>query len=71
VHQLDPSERHGRGPEGLEPQHWSHRSLEGSMILLNNVAEIFDLTDLDARFGLSVVTFESRRAGADLIYSPV
>jgi len=28
------------------------------MILLNNVVEIFDLTDLDANVVLSVVTFD-------------
>ena len=67
VDQLDPRERHGRRPEGLEPQHRSHQSLDGSMILLNNVVEIFDLTDLDASFVLSVVTFEGRRVGAALV----
>ena len=67
VHQLDPRERHGRRPEGLEPQHRSHQSLDGSMILLNNVVEIFDLTDLDASFVFSIVTFDRRRVGAALV----
>ena len=37
------------------------------MILLNNVVEIFDLTDLDASFVLSVVTFDRRRVCAALV----
>jgi hypothetical protein len=67
VHQLDRCERHGRRPEGLEPQRRSHQSLDGSMILLDNVVEIFDRTDLDASFVLSVVTFDRRRVGAALV----
>jgi len=37
------------------------------MILLDNVVEIFDLTDLDTSFVLSVVTFERHRVGAALV----
>jgi hypothetical protein len=37
------------------------------MILLNNVVEIFDLTDLDARFVVGIVTFDRRRVGAALV----
>jgi TetR/AcrR family transcriptional regulator, transcriptional repressor for nem operon len=67
VHLLDPGERHGGTPEGLEPQHRSHQSLDGSVILLNNVVEIFDLTDLGASFVLGVTTFDRRCVGAALV----
>jgi hypothetical protein len=67
VHQLDPRERHGGRPEGFEPQHRSYQSIDGPMILLNNVVEIFGLTDLDANFVLGVETFDRRPVGAALV----
>jgi hypothetical protein len=37
------------------------------MILLNDVFEVFDLTDLDASIVFTVVTFDRRRVGAPLV----
>ena len=36
------------------------------MILLNNVVEVFDSTDLDASFVFGIVTFDRGRVGAAL-----
>jgi hypothetical protein len=46
VHQLNPDKRHSGWPEGFESEHRSRLSLDGSMILLDNVVEIFDLAQL-------------------------
>jgi hypothetical protein len=55
VHDLDPGECHGGGPEGFEPKHRSRLSLDGPVILLNDVVEVFDLAHLDAGLGLGAV----------------
>jgi hypothetical protein len=47
LHELNSSERHGRRPEGLEPQHRSHLALDRSMVLLNDVVEVFKLPELN------------------------
>jgi hypothetical protein len=41
VHEFDAGERHCGGPEGLEPQHGSHQPLDRSMILFDDVVEVF------------------------------
>lgn len=51
VHQPDPGECRGSRPEGFEPRHRSGQSLDGAMILLDNVIEIFDLTEPLAKLG--------------------
>jgi hypothetical protein len=67
VHEFDAGERHGGGLEGLEPQHRSHQPLDGSMILFDDVVEVFDLTDLDARFTFAIVAFDRRCICATLV----
>ena len=67
VHDLDPGERHGGGPEGFEPEHQSRLPLNGSVILLDNIVEVFDLAHLDAGLGLGVVAFDRRRVGSALV----
>ena len=67
VHQFNAGESHGRGPEGFEPQHRSCLSLDGSVILLDDVVEVFDLAYLNTSFGLGVVTLDRRRVGTALV----
>ena len=64
VHQFDPGEGHSRGPEGFEPEHRSCLSLDDSVILFDNVVEVFDLTHLNTSRDLGVVTFDRSRVGA-------
>jgi hypothetical protein len=40
---------------------------DGSMLLLNNVVEVFDLTDLDGRLMLGIVALERRRVGTAVV----
>jgi hypothetical protein len=48
VHEFDAGKcRRGR-TKGLEPQHRPYQPLDGSMILFDDVVEVFDLADLDA-----------------------
>ena len=67
VHEFDAGKRHGGGPEGLQPQHRPYQSLDGSMILFDDVVEVLDLTDLDVGFVLRIVAFDRRRVGAALV----
>jgi hypothetical protein len=67
MHEFDAGERHCGGPEGLESQHESHQPLDGSMILFDNVVEVFDLTDLDVRLTFAIVAFDRRCVGATLV----
>ena len=32
----------------LETQHWPYHSFDGAMVLVDDVVEVFDLTDFDA-----------------------
>jgi hypothetical protein len=63
VHEFDAGKRHRGRPEGLEPQHRPYQPLDGSMILFDDVVEVFDLTDLNARRIFGVVAFDRRRVG--------
>jgi hypothetical protein len=61
VHEFDTGEsRHSR-TKGLEPQHWPDQSLDGSMVLLDNVVEVFDRTNLDTGLMFRVVACDRRR----------
>jgi hypothetical protein len=67
VHEFDAGKRYRRRPEGLAPQHRPDQPLDGSMILFDDVVEIFDLTNPDARFSFGIVAFECRRGGTTLV----
>jgi hypothetical protein len=67
MHELDAGKRHRRRPEGFETEHWSRQSFDGSMILFDDVVEVFDLTDLNGRSEFSVVAHNRSRVGAALV----
>jgi hypothetical protein len=67
VHEFEAGQRHGGGPEGLEPQHRPHQPLDGSMILFDDVVEVFDPTDLDACLSFGIVAFDRRGIGNALV----
>jgi hypothetical protein len=54
VHELDPSQGDASGTEVFEPEHGPGNPLNGSVILLNEIVQIFDLVDLDHRAGRAV-----------------
>jgi hypothetical protein len=67
VHHFDTSENDARTSELLEAEHWPRSSLDGSMILLNDVVEILALSDHNVRAVLSVVILDSSLVRATLI----
>jgi len=46
-HEFDANKPHRSRPEGLEPRHRVYQPLDGSMILFDDIVEVFDLTELD------------------------
>jgi hypothetical protein len=67
VHEFDAGKCHRGRPEGFETQHRPQQPLDGSMVLFDDVVEVFDLTDLGARFLLGIVAFDRRRVGTTLV----
>jgi hypothetical protein len=57
------------GPKGSEPHHRPHHSFDGSVVLFDDVVQIFDPTDLDVRLMFCVVAFD-RRAADSLLDMP-
>ena len=47
MHDLDATQNDTRAAEVLEPEHRSDDAFDGSMVLLNHVVQILDLTNLD------------------------
>jgi len=52
----------------LETEHRSHQALDGSVVLLNDIIEVFDLAHLDVRFLFLNVAFDRCRIGTALVY---
>ena len=46
--------------KGFEPEHWPRHSLDRSVVLFDDIIQIFDLTDFDVRLMFRVVTFDRR-----------
>jgi hypothetical protein len=63
VHEFDTGESRRCRLKGLKPQHWPHQSLDGAMVLFDDVVEVLDLTDLNARLVFRVVAFDRSRVG--------
>jgi hypothetical protein len=61
VHELDTGESCHSRTKRSEPQHWPNQLLDGSMVLLDNVVEEFDLTNIDTRLMFRVVAFDRHR----------
>ena len=45
--------------EPFEAQHWARQPLDASVVLFNDIVQIFALTDLDARLMLSIHLFQA------------
>src|SRR5260370_42334353 len=54
MHDLDAAQNDTRAVEILESQHRSDSALDGTMVLLNDVVQILDLTNLDRGFALGI-----------------
>ena len=60
VQDLNASKGHGGRPEGLEPDHRSHLTLDASMVLFDDVVEVLDLPELNLSVMLEVVARDRR-----------
>ena len=67
VHEFNSGESCRGGPNGFEPHHRPHHSFDGSVVLFDDVVQIFDPTDLDVRPMFCVAAFDRRRVGAALV----
>ena len=63
VHEVDPDQSALRCIKRFEPQHRPCHALDGSMILLDHIMQIFDLTNGDGRPVLCVGAFDGRFIG--------
>jgi hypothetical protein len=64
VHEFDAGNGCCSRSKRFKTEHWPHHSLDGTVVLFDDVIQIFDLTDFDVRLMFRVVTFERRRVGA-------
>ena len=67
VHQFAFGEGYSGGPEEFKTEYRSGLSFDGSVILLGDVVEVFDLAYLNTSLGLGVVTLDRRRVGTALV----
>jgi Zinc-binding dehydrogenase len=64
MHELNTSKRRSSRPEGLEPHHRSHLTLDRAVVLFNNIVEVLDLPDFNLGVVLLVVVFDCCAIGA-------
>ncbi|TDX62098.1 hypothetical protein EDE12_1114 [Methylosinus sp. sav-2] len=57
MHEFYPRECRGSRSKGFETQHRPRHSLHRSMVLFDNIIEVFDAADLDVRLMLLVIDF--------------
>ena len=51
----------------FEAEHWSRQSFDASMVLFNDIVQVFTLTDFDSFLIVSVILFQARVIGPALI----
>ena len=51
----------------FEAEHWSRQPLDASMVLLDDVIQVFALTDFNAFVMVSIKLFQARMIGSTLI----
>src|SRR5260370_22305424 len=67
MHDLDAAQNDTRAVEILESQHRSDSALDGAMVLLNDVVQILDLTNLDRGFALGIHRMKRGQIGSAFI----
>lgn len=67
VHRFDASNDDGGTHKGFESHHWSGDPLDGPMVLLDKIVEIFRLTHFNVHAGLFLNAFNCSRIGTTLI----
>lgn len=67
MHGFDSGDDDSSAPKGLETQHRSRNPLDGTVILFDDVVEIFILAHQDVNTGVSLDTFNGGRVVAALV----
>ena len=67
MHEFDAGNGCRSRSKRFKTEHWPHHSLDGTVVLFDDVIQIFDLTDFDVCLMFRVVTFERRRVGATFV----
>jgi hypothetical protein len=67
VHQFDAAQNDARAVEILEPEHRSDSAFDGPMVLLDDVVQILDLTNLDGRLALGIHRVKRSQIGATFV----
>ena len=67
VQEFNVGKRHIGRLEGFEPQHWPHQPLDGPMVLLDDVVDIFDPADINNRLVFGILVFNRCDIGAALV----
>ena len=68
VNELDAGEHAVGGTERFEVEHWPGHPLDGALVLLDDVAEVFNLAHQDWHVAASVDRIDRRLVGAALVY---
>ena len=68
VYQFDAGEHGASGPERFEVEHRPGHSLDGAMILLDDVVEVFNLAHQDRHIAAGVDRIDRRLVGAALVH---
>ena len=63
MHEFDTGEGCRSRLERFETQHRSYHTFDGAMVLLDDVVEIFDLTNFDIGLVFRIEAFDCRRVG--------
>jgi len=67
VHDLDATQNDPRAAKALEPKHRSNDAFDRSMVLLNHIIQILDLTNLDGCVAPSVYCVQRGQIGATFV----
>jgi hypothetical protein len=67
VHSLNAAQKDPDTAKSLESQHGPRSSLDRPMVLLDQIIEIFRLTDIDGRFTIRIDRFERGEIGAAFV----
>jgi hypothetical protein len=67
VHNFNAGQKDPGAAKSLEPQQGPRTSFDRPMVLLNQIIEIFALTDLDGRFTTAIDRFERGAIGAAFV----
>ena len=67
VHRLDTRQQDPRAAQGFETQHGPSNSLDGTMVLLDNVIQVFALAPLNVSLMAGVVAIDCCGVGTALV----